>query len=132
MTDAPTRWLIVCDCAGHPGELIGTVDLDAAGAATVWSTGRGAGSPSQKGANRLLLGTPASDQADVMRKIQTREIRLRATVTFSHTPCGKSLRVNEDGLGELLTMVSTVVDDHCVSLELLCAVNGKLQRRRTR
>ena len=130
--DDAIRWLIVCDCAGHPDELIGVVDLNATGQARVWNTGTDSGSVSLKGANRLILGTPADKRADVMRELQTRETRLRATVTFSHTLCGKSIRVNEDGLGELFAMVSTVIQDQRVPLGLLCAVNGRLQRGRTR
>ena len=125
------RWLIVCDCAGHPEELVGVVDVTD-GKARVWSTGRGVGRPpSLQGANRLLFSATPEERSELVRKLRTREIPLRATVTFSHAPCGKSLRVNEDGLSELLGAVARVVTDHRVSLALLCAVNGQLQRGAT-
>ena len=130
--DSPVRWLIVCDCAGRPEELIGAVDLNAAGAATVWATGRNNALPSLKGANRLILSTPPGQRRDLVNKLRSREIRLRKTVTFSHSPCGKSIRVNEDGLAELLAAVSSVVEDQRITLALLCAVNGKLRRGATR
>lgn len=134
MTDStPTRWLIVCDCAGLPEELVGVVDVDATtGKATVWSTGRGQGSPSLQGANRLILNTRVADRGELLRSLKAREIPLRVTVTFSHGPCGKKIRVNDDGLGELLAAVSKAVAGQRVSLAILCAVNGRLQRGGTR
>lgn len=125
------RWIIACDCAGHPEELVGVIEVNA-GKASVWSTGRGGGGLSTKGANRLLLSATAEERAELIRKIRTREIPLRATVTFSHAACGKSIRVTESGLGELLSAVSKAVTDHRVSLALLCAVNSRLQRGATR
>ncbi|OBF86955.1 hypothetical protein A5791_19870 [Mycobacterium sp. 852002-51163_SCH5372311] len=132
MTDEASRWLIVCGCAGHPEELVGAVDVNAAGEAAVWSTGRSGGSPLLKGAHRMIRNAPAGERRELLRKLQTREVRLRATVTFRHSPCGRSLRVNEYSLGELLAAVSKLVPDQRVSLELLCVVNGSSQRGATR
>lgn len=128
MTD---RWLIVCDCAGHPEELVGVVDLDENGA-TVRYTGRGSGLPSLRGANRIILATPPGDRSELIRRFKSRDARLPATVPFSHGPCEKSLWVNEQGLAELFGAVSKVVTEQRVSLSLLCAVNGKLPRGMTR
>jgi hypothetical protein len=130
--DATTRWLIVCDCAGHPEELIGEVDVDASGKARVWSTGRSGGAPSLKGANRMILNTPIGERADLLKKLRTREIALPATVSFFHLPCGKNIRVSESHLGELLAAVSKAVQDRRVSLALLCAFNSRHQRGATR
>lgn len=132
MTGEAARWLIVCGCAGNPEELVGAVDLNTAGEATVWSTGRSGGAPSLKAAHRMIRNAPAGERRELLRKLQTREVRLRVTVTFLHPPCGKSLRVNEDSLGELLGLVSKVVPEQRVSLELLCSVNGIFQRGATR
>ena len=132
MTDEATRWLIVCGCAGHPEELVGVVDLNAAGEARVWDTGRSGGMPTQSGALRLVKSVPHSERSELLRKLRTREVWLPVTVTFSHAPCGKVLRVNETGLGELLRAVSEAVPDHRVSLAVLCGLNGRLQRGATR
>lgn len=130
MTD--TRWLIVCDCVGHPEELVGEVLLNAAGEARVWSTGRSGGAPSLRGANRMILDTPPSRRGELLKKLRTREIYLPATVSFFHPPCGRNLRVSENHLGELLAAVSSAVRDGRVSLAVLCAVNGRLPRDATR
>lgn len=130
--DAATRWLIVCDCAGHPEELIGVVDVNAAGEATVWSTSRGNAGLSLKGANRMILDTPAAERRELVEKLRTGAIALPVTVSFFHSPCGKNIRVSESHLGELLRAVSSTVDGQRVSLALLCAVNGRLQRGATR
>jgi hypothetical protein len=124
-----TSWLIVCDCEGHPGELVGAIDTNAAGEATVWHSGLfGA---SLRGANKLILDTPPADRPELLRKLKTREIALPATATFTHPPCGKSVRLNESNLGELLAQLSKAVEGQCIPFGLLCTKNGELQRRKT-
>lgn len=130
MTDgAAARWFIVCDCAGKPGELIGAIDVDAAGVVKVH---HGGSAVSLRGANRMIMDTPAAERAELVEKLRTREIALPATVSFFHSPCGRNIRVSESDLGELLAAVSSAVADQRVSLALLCTVNSRLPRGATR
>lgn len=127
--DVAGRWLIVCDCAGHPGEPVGIVDVTAAGEVRVFDTGRG-GAPSLTGANQRLLDAPTSERRELVRQLKARETPLE--VSLIHPPCPLNLRVTEARFGELLTMVSGHVEGHRVTLSALCAVNGRLPGGATR
>lgn len=112
-------WLIVCDCAGAPAELIGIVAIDDQGGAHVAEpslTGKGRGS-----GGTVIKMTRRGDR-----------VGFPLTVRFFHELCGKSLMVNERELGELFAAIATAVEDQRISLSGLCAVNGKLQRGGTR
>ncbi|MGB3353292.1 MAG: hypothetical protein WBB00_11010 [Mycobacterium sp.] len=141
-TDVAGRWLIVCDCAGHPEELVGVVDVTAGGDVRVLDTGRG-GAPSLTGANRLLLAAPTSKRRELVRQLKAREIPLPLVVSFIHPPCGRAVRVTEARFGELLTMaeersgellaiVFAYGQDRGVPLSLLCEINGREQSGATR
>lgn len=126
------RWLIVCDCAGRSEESVGMVDVTAAGEVRVWDTGRSGGGPSLTGANRLLLAAPQSERRELFRQLQSREIPLPVVVSLLHPPCGLELKVTEERVGELLTVVSAHVEERRVPLSVLCAVNGRLPGGATR
>jgi hypothetical protein len=129
MTDEElTRWTIVCNCSG-PEETIGVIDVDAAWNARIHHGGVGL---SLRGANRMILDTPAAERRELVEKLRTGEIVLPATVSFFHPPCGKNLQVSESHLGELLAAVANVTEDRRAPLALLCAVNGRLRRGATR
>lgn len=125
------RWLIVCDCAGHPEELVGVVDVTAAGEVRVFDTGRG-GAPSMTDAESLLLDAPMSERRELLRQLKAREIPLPLEVSLIHPPCPLNLRVTEARFGELLTVMSGHVEGHRVTLSALCAVNGRLLGGATR
>jgi len=125
VTVETTRWLIVCDCAGHREERVGAVDVTAAGEVRVSDSGRDGGGPSMTGANRLLLAAEPSERRELARQLQAREIPLPLVVSFIHAPCGLELKVSEARFAELLTMVSGHVEDGRVPLSVLCAVNGR-------
>lgn len=129
--DVAGLWLIVCDCAGDPGEPVALVNVTAAGEVRVLDTGQG-GAPSLTGANRLLLAAPASERRELVRQLKAREIPLDLEVSLIHPPCPLNLRVTEARLGELLTMVSGHVEGHRVTLSALCRVNGEQQSGATR
>lgn len=130
-TDFAGLWLIVCDCAGDPGEPVALVDVTAGGEVRVLDTGSG-GAPSLVGAHQRLIDAPASERRELLRQLKARETPLALEVSLIHPPCPLNLRVTEARLGELLTMVSAHVQGHRVTLSALCKVNGEQQSGATR
>lgn len=147
----PARWLVVCDCAGEPAELITVIDDYRR---FTWFDGsphpfveiEGIGPYPQVVAERTSFLT---------HRNSNRRGPSDATTTVQHAPCGLATQLNPGKIGELLdgiaawradtpTLLQTrmfparpskdaeLVATPCISLKQLCDFNARMRRGTTR